>query len=245
MEGYVKLHRAILQWEWYKDQNTKCLFIHLLLKACFDECHHKGSIVGRGQIVTSLSKLSEQTGLSTRQVRTSLDKLQRSSEITIDTNNKHTVITVCKYEDYQLAEDQAFEVPANNVNYASAIDLHVDRATSMKDLRDFSKICANDQIWLDSICMMHKATPESVKSALKTFDLHLKTIGDTKSNMRDYKSHFVNWLRYNKSELKIRQHLYKWKWKGQAVKTGTYQEMVVDQQNFDSPGFDFTILQGT
>lgn len=244
MEGYVKLHRAILQWEWYKDQNTKCLFIHLLLKACFDECQHKGNILFRGQIVTSLSKLSEQTGLSLRQVRTSLDKLQRSSEITVDTNNKHTLITVCKYEDYQVTEDQIADIPLNNLNHTSSIDIHIDRATKAKETKDWSQVCVSDMIWLESVCMMHKATPESVKSALKTFDVHLKTIGDTKTTMRDYKSHFVNWLRYNKSELKTRENLYKWKWKGQAVKTGTYNEMFVDQQNFDSPGFDFTILQG-
>ena len=245
MEGYVKLHRAILQWEWYKDQNTKCLFIHLLLKACFDECYHKGELIGRGQIVTSLSKLSEQTGLSTRQVRTSLDKLQRSSEIAVDTNNKYTLITVCKYEDYQVAEDHVVEVPVNHMNYAGAIDLHIDRAMSLRETKDWSSVCSKDEIWLESMCMTHKATAESIKSALKTFDMHLKNIGDVKTNMRDYKSHFTNWLRYNKQELKLRDHSYKWKWKGQAVKTGTYQEMIVDKQNFDSPGFDFTILQGT
>lgn len=244
MEGYVKLHRAILQWEWYRDINTKCLFIHILLKACFDKCSHKGQDLSRGQVVSSLSKLSDETSLSLRQVRTSLEKLQRSGEIKIDTNNKYTLITVTKYEDYQLSDDQVDTIKRSNIGTVSEIELNIDRSVSLTQPKDWSAICINDQIWLDTMCMSQNATADSVKSALKTFDMHLKAIGDVKRHIRDYKSHFVNWLRYNKHELKSRDNTYKWKWKGQAVKTGTYNEMIIDKQNFDSPGFDFTILKG-
>lgn len=240
----MKLHRAILQWEWYRDQNTKCLFIHILLKACFDKCNHKGIDLSRGQVVSSLSKLSEETALSLRQVRTSLEKLQKSGEIKIDTNNKHTLITISKYEDYQLSDDQVDTIKRSNIGTVSEIELNIDRSVSLNQTKDWSSVCINDQMWLEVMCMTHNATVESVKSALKTFDMHLKSIGDSKKHIRDYKSHFVNWLRYNKAELKTRGNTYKWKWKGQAVKTGTYNEMIIDKQNFDSPGFDFTILQG-
>ncbi len=30
--GYIKLFRAISEWEWYKDSNTKNVFIHYNLK---------------------------------------------------------------------------------------------------------------------------------------------------------------------------------------------------------------------
>lgn len=33
MEGWVKIYRSILTWEWYSDINVRVLFIHLLLKA--------------------------------------------------------------------------------------------------------------------------------------------------------------------------------------------------------------------
>ena len=29
--GYIKLYRSLLDWEWYDDTVTKCLFLHLLL----------------------------------------------------------------------------------------------------------------------------------------------------------------------------------------------------------------------
>lgn len=237
MEGYVKLHRAILHWEWYKDLNTKSLFIHFLLKACFDNCNHKGLSLGKGQVVTSVKKLSEDLGLTVRQIRTSLEKLQRSGEITVQTNNKHTVITVVKYEDYQIA----YEV--EDIKVTSKVEVF-----STKDKKPisiaWSDQCKNDQLWLESICMKYSTYPESVISALKTFDLHLKTIGENKTTLRDYKGHFNNWLRYNMSEIKPRGNDYRWKWKGQPVKTGTYNEMLIDKQNFDSPGFEFTIIEG-
>jgi hypothetical protein len=33
MNGYIKLHRKLVDWEWYTDIPTKTLFIHLLLVA--------------------------------------------------------------------------------------------------------------------------------------------------------------------------------------------------------------------
>ena len=33
MSGWIKIHRQILEWEWYSDTNTFRVFLHLLLKA--------------------------------------------------------------------------------------------------------------------------------------------------------------------------------------------------------------------
>jgi hypothetical protein len=33
MSGWIKIHRSILEWEWYEDTNTFRLFMHLILKA--------------------------------------------------------------------------------------------------------------------------------------------------------------------------------------------------------------------
>lgn len=35
IEGFIKISRKILDWEWYTDINTKTLFLHCLLKANF------------------------------------------------------------------------------------------------------------------------------------------------------------------------------------------------------------------
>lgn len=34
--GFIALHRSLLKWEWYTDENTKALFIHLLLTVNYE-----------------------------------------------------------------------------------------------------------------------------------------------------------------------------------------------------------------
>lgn len=54
-----------------------------------------------GQIVTSIAHLSENTRLSYQQVRTSLNRLKSTGEITSKTTNKYTILTVRKWQDFQ------------------------------------------------------------------------------------------------------------------------------------------------
>ena len=106
MKGYIKLHRTILDWEWYKDTNTKILFIHLLLNACFDRCKFMGVYMLRGQYITSMSRLSNELGLTSRQLRTAISRLKKTKEINVKTTNKFTLFTVCNYENYQFEEQR-------------------------------------------------------------------------------------------------------------------------------------------
>lgn len=82
MEGWIKIFRQMIDWEWYKDVPTKTLFIHLLLTANYEDKKWKGITIKRGQLITSLNHLSEETGLSKQQVRTALKKLVATHEVT-------------------------------------------------------------------------------------------------------------------------------------------------------------------
>ena len=106
MEGWIKIHRKILEWEWYKDNNTKILFLHLLLTANHKEKKWQGITILRGQKLTSLQHLAEETNLTIQQTRTSLNKLKLTNEITIETTNKNTLITIEKYSDYQDKDEE-------------------------------------------------------------------------------------------------------------------------------------------
>jgi len=99
--GWVKIHRDILKWEWYSDIPTKTLFIHLLLKANHHEGNWRGKVIKRGQHVTSLGHLASETGLSIQSVRTSLSKLKSTSEITSQSTSQYTLITIVNYDTYQ------------------------------------------------------------------------------------------------------------------------------------------------
>lgn len=105
MQGYIKLHRKMVNWEWYTDINTKTLFIHCLIMANHKPTKWRGYDVGIGEFITSLSKLSTQTGLSIQQVRTSLDKLKSTQDITQYQHSKFTMLKVLNYAMHQGKEE--------------------------------------------------------------------------------------------------------------------------------------------
>jgi len=104
MEGWIKLYRQFLQWEWYKDIPTKIVFIHLLIKANNADAKWKGNMILRGQLFTSISHISEETGLTVKQVRIAMNKLESTKEVASKGANKGTMITICKYDTYQPLE---------------------------------------------------------------------------------------------------------------------------------------------
>lgn len=104
-EGYIKLYRKMMKWGWYTDTNTKCVFLHLLFLACYEPCYFKGIYLEPGQVITTVKEISEGTNISTRSVRTSLDRLKSTNELTIKTTNKFSVITLNNYSDYQGSDN--------------------------------------------------------------------------------------------------------------------------------------------
>ena len=121
-EGWIKIFRRFLEWEWYSETNMVRLFLHLLLKANFEDKRWRGIVIRRGQLVTSISNLHTETRLSERAVRTCLDRLVKTGEIDKQTTSQFTIITICKYEEYQQVEEgkrQANDKRATNERQAS------------------------------------------------------------------------------------------------------------------------------
>ena len=114
MSGWIKLHRKLTEWEWYNDVNTSRVFIHLLLSANHKDAKWRGIDIKRGQKLTSLSKLSSETSLSVRNIRTSLSHLKSTNEVTSHSNAQHTVFTVVNYDNYQSADKEIDSIQTND-----------------------------------------------------------------------------------------------------------------------------------
>lgn len=111
MEGHIKLYRQFVDWEWYRDQNTKHLFIHMLLKANWKDGRFKGIEVKRGSFISSYPGLAAETGLTEDKVRTALGHLKSSGEITVSSQSKFSVFTIVNYSKYQ---DFSAQTPDNS-----------------------------------------------------------------------------------------------------------------------------------
>ena len=110
--GWIKLQREYTQWQWFTCVNVAHLFTYLLLTVNHKESYWMGNIVKPGQTVTSFQQLADATGLSVQNVRTALKKLIRTGDITVQTTNKFSIISVVEWEKYQEKEDDS--QPQNN-----------------------------------------------------------------------------------------------------------------------------------
>lgn len=101
MTGWIKIHRKMTEWEWYDDIPCRLVFIHLLITANYEDSRWQGRVIKRGQVVTGRHELARETGLSEQQIRTVFGKLKSTSDLTIKTTNKFSIVTIVNYEEYQ------------------------------------------------------------------------------------------------------------------------------------------------
>ncbi len=107
LNGFVKIFRQLMEWEWYQDVPVKTLFLHCLLEANFKDKKWRGVELKRGQFLTSNDKLRIKTGLTLQQVRTAIKKLKSTGEITTESTNRNTIITVVNYDFFQDKDEVA------------------------------------------------------------------------------------------------------------------------------------------
>ncbi len=136
MEGWIKLYRQFLLWEWYKDIPTKTVFLHLLIKANNADSKWKGNTILRGQLFTSISHISEETGLTIKQVRIAISKLESTKEVAIKGANKGTMITICKYDTYQPLEKTKGQAKRQSKGNKQEEEEDIDNKLSIITWRD-------------------------------------------------------------------------------------------------------------
>lgn len=106
MEGWIKLHRSLITWDYWDDHNTTRLLTYLLLSVNHQTKNWKGMEIQAGTIVTSFEKLSIATGLSVQQIRRSLTCLENDKQITRKSTNKHQTISLVKWKELQVIESK-------------------------------------------------------------------------------------------------------------------------------------------
>ncbi len=105
--GYVKIHRKLVEWGWYQDCVVKSVFLHLILNASFKESQWMGINIKKGQVIIGTEQLAKDLVLSRQQVRTAINKLKSTNEITTKATNQFTVVTLVKWEEFQSNDEIA------------------------------------------------------------------------------------------------------------------------------------------
>ena len=160
--GWVKLHRSLLDWEWYGDTNVTRLFLHLLLKANHKDKSWQGNTVKAGQLITGRKVLSKETGLTEQQIRSSLDKLKSTNEITIESTSRYSMITVVAWDSYQQnSQELTSDQPTDNQQITTNKKVNNEKNDKKEDISPTgsrNKVPAN---WAkDLIDEYHRCLPE-------------------------------------------------------------------------------------
>jgi hypothetical protein len=106
-EGWIKVHRKLGGWGWSDDPIMVAVWVHLLLDASYEDNVWRGRKIERGQLVLGRKAYAKKCGISEQQLRTALNKLKMTSEITTKSTNRYTVVTITKYELYQMDDRES------------------------------------------------------------------------------------------------------------------------------------------
>lgn len=137
MDGYVKVWRNLLEWEWWGSSSHVIVFLTLLLRANYKETKWRGCVIKKGQLLTGRKQISVWCNLSESKTRRILDDLKSTNEITIKTTNKFSIITIVNWENYQ---DQENERPTKRpANRHSGVPTNDQQTTTSKKAKKDKK----------------------------------------------------------------------------------------------------------
>ena len=201
--GWIKLHRQLLEWEWYDDTNTKCLFMHCLLRANHSETEWRGNNIKRGQFLTSVDTLTRETGLSVSQIRTSLKKLISTNEIASKSQARSTVITVLSYDSHQ-DNDKPDDKLMTMKSQADDNEIATDKNVIMKECKNDKKITRRFTPPSDIETVAYFVGKGSTNVEAEKFWLFYDSknwmVG--KSKMKKWQSAASGWITRNKTDNK-------------------------------------------
>jgi len=92
----------MVSWEWWDEPNTFRLFMYLIMTCNFKNTRWRGIVLGVGETIKSLEFLSDAVGLSVSQIRTSIDHLKMTGELTQRWHGKHRILKLKSYERHQV-----------------------------------------------------------------------------------------------------------------------------------------------
>ena len=191
-QGWIKLHRSLLDWEWYDDVNVMRLFLHCTLKANHADKNYRGTVVKRGMFLTGRDLLASETGLSVRQVRTALSKLESTNELTIKTSRQGTVVEVVNYDKFQDTTSKSTnERPTSDQRATSNKNDNNDNNEKKKAYYNESEGLVVPQVFLDKVITTYPKI--SVSKEIVAMDVWL--LANPKKRKKNYETFINGWLK--------------------------------------------------
>ena len=184
--AYIYLRKKILDWQWYSDTPTRSVFIHCLLRASWKETEYKGIRYGRGQLIDSNATIAKDLGISIQNVKTAINHLKESGEITSLKIGRTRIITVVKYDLYQQTNLSTNPILTSNQPQTNLELTSYKEVKEEKEVKEVKKELSNDN---SNSCQTHHKRIVDKWNTLKDYGVPtLRSITPNSIRERDLKA---------------------------------------------------------
>jgi len=203
MNGWIQLHRKLLDNPVFKNHKLLQTFLYCLLSATHTE---REQIIGEqivklnpGQLATGREAIARATGLTSQNVRTALKKLKTLQILTIKPTTKYSVISITNWESYQQTNQQVTNIqPTSNqqTNHKQELLNNVNNVNK-KDIVKAKRFAPPTHIEAEDYFL--ERNHPNAKSDSESFVDYWESIGwvRNKVKMKDWKAAARTWMKNN------------------------------------------------
>lgn len=141
---FIKMDRNLLRWRWYQDANTMRVFLHLILTANITDHDFEKITIHRGEVATSITSISNSLKISIQSVRTALEHLKLTGEITCRRYPHYQVISIVEYSRYQSMLTGKSTVNQQSGNSQVTVGQH--QSKNIKNGKNEKNVCVTTHI---------------------------------------------------------------------------------------------------
>lgn len=139
--GFIVLHRQIVNWKYYQSDSGFRLWLHILLNANWKDGYFLGQKIPRGSLATSIRQLADETRLSESTVKRWLKRFENENQIVTQVNNRFRVIKVVNYNAFQdITRDGVNNQMTDQVNN-QVTDQVTDNRTKKQSNKETNIVC--------------------------------------------------------------------------------------------------------
>lgn len=209
MQGYVALHRKIIDSWIAEDPMALALWARILIEATHKKrkVMHRGELydIEKGQLMFGLNKWSDKTGISREVIRKRIDMFESDGMITRQKHPHMSIITVCKWDSYQSnntattrlehGENTATtrrEQQYNNVNKVNNVN-NVNKSNGGKPPEKRKRFTPPTIQEASDYFFERGASQKEAQKFIDFYESKGWYVG--KNKMKDWKAAVRNWLR--------------------------------------------------
>lgn len=175
-QGWIKLHRKIMDKGFYSKSEYVHLWIHLLLNANHKPkefmWNNKIEIIKEGQLLTGRKQLSKATGITEGTIENILKLLENEQQISQQKYTKYRVITIINWTSHQIS-DSTFDNRVTTESQQSDTNKNVNNEENEKKTSLYADARSFDQFLLRTWGGKDgRASPSLLKQFIELGDRH-------------------------------------------------------------------------